>query len=220
MKCFALSMQLRPPPFFLTSTMTPYWPDYQRLKRGSATFADSAIATIIFKMRISALMKFIQHHQILGKISVFVWRIESQKRGLPHAYVLFWSDFDRQNIAAVEKVINVRYLKVSPFLDDEQMFSDFRKLINIYQIHKPSKKCSLPDQTCRFGYPQELAEHTRIVRYNSHFTRDSEESNILPQDPLLRAYFRCHHCREVIHSGSCFGYVLEYCSKNQIPAKC
>jgi hypothetical protein len=148
----------------------------------------------------SELMKFIQHHQNLGNISAFVWRIEYQKRGLPHAHILFWSDFDTHNIAAVEKVINVRSPKVSPFLDDGQMVSDFQQLIKLYQIHKHSKRCRLPDQKCRFRYPQELAEHTRIVRYNSHFARDSEESNIVPHNPLFLAHFRWHQCLEGIHS--------------------
>jgi hypothetical protein len=43
-------------------------------------FADSAVAAIIFKVKLSALMDFIQKHQILGKVSAFVWRIEYQKR--------------------------------------------------------------------------------------------------------------------------------------------
>jgi hypothetical protein len=40
--------------------------------RGDGVFADSAVAAIIFKIKLSALMNFIQEHQILGKVSVFV----------------------------------------------------------------------------------------------------------------------------------------------------
>jgi hypothetical protein len=36
--------------------------------RGDGIFADSAIAAIIFKIKLSALMNFIQKLQILGKI--------------------------------------------------------------------------------------------------------------------------------------------------------
>jgi hypothetical protein len=48
--------------------------------RGDGVFADSAIAAIIFKIKLSALMNFIQKHQILGKVSAFLWRIEYQKK--------------------------------------------------------------------------------------------------------------------------------------------
>jgi hypothetical protein len=56
--------------------MNPHWPDYKALMRGNGVFADSAIATIIFKIKLSALMIFILKHQILDKVSAFVWRIE------------------------------------------------------------------------------------------------------------------------------------------------
>jgi hypothetical protein len=56
--------------------MDTHWPDYKALMRGDGIFADSAIAAIIFKIRLSASMNFIQKHQILGKVSAFVWRIE------------------------------------------------------------------------------------------------------------------------------------------------
>jgi hypothetical protein len=88
----------------------PYWPDYKALMRGDGVFADSTIAAIIFKIKLSALMNFIQKHQILGKVSAFIWRIEYQK-DLPHADILFWTDFDTQDIDAV---INARYPKRSP----------------------------------------------------------------------------------------------------------
>jgi hypothetical protein len=101
---------------FLTSAMNPQWPDYKALMRGDGVFAHSAIAAIIFKIKLSPLMNFIQKHQILSKVSAFVWRIEYQKRGLLHVHILFWTDFDTQDIDAVDAVINARYRKNSPFL--------------------------------------------------------------------------------------------------------
>jgi hypothetical protein len=84
--------------------------------RGDGVFADSAIAAIIFKIRLSALMNFIQKHQILDKVSAFVWRIEYQQRDLPHAHIIFWTDFDTQDIDAGDAVINARCPNHSPFL--------------------------------------------------------------------------------------------------------
>jgi hypothetical protein len=83
--------------------------------RSDGVFANSAIAAIIFKIKLSALTNFIPKHQILGKVSIFGWRIEYQKRGLPHSHILFWTDFDTQDIDAVDVMINVRYLKNSHF---------------------------------------------------------------------------------------------------------
>jgi hypothetical protein len=58
--------------------MKPHCPDYKTLMRGDRVFADSAIAVIIPKIKLSALMNYIQKHQILTKVSAFVWRIEYQ----------------------------------------------------------------------------------------------------------------------------------------------
>jgi hypothetical protein len=180
--------------------------------RGNDVFADSAIAAIIFKIKLSALMNFIQKHQILSKVSAFVWRIEYQKRGLPHAHILVWTDFDTQDIDAVDAVINIRYTKNPPFFNDQGMVSDFRQLIDAYQIHHHSKCCRLPNSKCRSGSPQEMAGHTRTRGRNYHFARDAEEGNIVPHNPSLPAFFRAHHCLEVIHSERCIGYVLKHCA--------
>jgi hypothetical protein len=59
------------------------------LKRDRGTFSDSATTVIVFKAKLSALMKFIKDHEIMGKASGFVWRIEYQKRGLPDAHIFF-----------------------------------------------------------------------------------------------------------------------------------
>jgi hypothetical protein len=46
------------------------------------------------------------------------------------------------------------------------------------------------------------------------FARDDHEANIVPHNALLLAYFRCHHCLEVVYSEQCIGYILKYYSKH------
>jgi hypothetical protein len=81
------------------------WHPKIRLYRSHST----EVHVMDFKAKLSALMKFIKDHEILGKVSGFVWRIEYQRRGLPHACILFWIDFDTQDIHTVEAVINIRF---------------------------------------------------------------------------------------------------------------
>jgi hypothetical protein len=52
--------------------MNPQWSDYKALMRGDGFFAGFAIAAIIFKIKVSALMNFIQKHRIPGKVSAFL----------------------------------------------------------------------------------------------------------------------------------------------------
>jgi hypothetical protein len=99
-KCSTILTQFGAPTFFLTMTMNPDWPDYQGFKRSPGTLDDSAIITIVFKQRVFALMKFVQQRKVFGNMSAFVWRIKHQKGGLPHAHILFWTDFDTQDMDA------------------------------------------------------------------------------------------------------------------------
>jgi hypothetical protein len=62
------------------------------------------------------------------------------------------------------------------------------------------KRCQLLNGACRFGYPQETGEHTRIRGHDYQFALGAEEKNIVPHNPLLLASFRAHHCLEVVHS--------------------
>jgi hypothetical protein len=98
--------------------------------------------------------------------------------------------------------------------NDQGMMSDFRQLIDAYQIHHHSKHCRLPNGKCQFGYPHDMTGHTRILDHTYHFARGAEEENIVPRNPSLLASLRAHHYLEVIHSEQCIGYVLKYCPKN------
>jgi hypothetical protein len=87
-------------------------------------------------------------------------------------------------------------------------------LIDFNQMHYRSQRCRLADGKCRFLYAQEISDDITIPRYNDHFVRDTQETDIIRHNPLLLAYFRCHHFLDIIHSESCIGYVLDYCTKN------
>jgi hypothetical protein len=118
--------------------MNPYCVDYQALNRGSGEYSDSAMVAVVFKQRLASLMNFSQNKQILGKVSAFIWRIEYQKRGLPHSHIVFWTNCDTNEIHAGERIVNVRFPKTSLFLDNNRMASDFRELIETYQLHQHS----------------------------------------------------------------------------------
>jgi hypothetical protein len=165
--------------------MNPYCAGYQALKRASETFGDSRMSKIIFKRKLWVLMQFIRHRQILGTISAFTWRIEYQKQSLCRDYILFWSNPDTQDVQAVEEVTNVRYPKDSLHIEQEQIVSGFRLLTDTYQMHHHSKQCRLPGGKCRFWYPQDNSDETRIRRHNYLFACDSEE---LPLSLMISCY--------------------------------
>jgi hypothetical protein len=213
-KCFAISTQFGAPTFFLTFTMNPYWCEFEALKRGPGTYSDSAMAAIVFKMKLSALMNFIQTEEVLGTVRAFVWRVEYQRRGLPHAHILFWTNCDTMDMAVIDRIVNVRFAKRSPFYEHQEMVTDFRTLIRKYQLHSHSKRCKGPNGSCKYGYPQKPAVATSLQGHDYVFQRNENEVDVVPHSPAILSKFRSHHCLEVIHSDQCIGYVLKYCAKN------
>jgi hypothetical protein len=81
---------------------------------------------------------------------------------------------------------------IQTFFNDQGMVCDFRILIDAYQIHHSSIRYRLPNGKRRFGYPQEMAGHTRIRGHNYYFARDAEEGNIVLHNPS------CWHPFELI----------------------
>jgi hypothetical protein len=75
-RCFAISTQLGAPTFFLIFTINRHWHDYEALRRGDGSCADSAIMAIVLRARLGALMRFLTVRKTFGNIRGFVWRIE------------------------------------------------------------------------------------------------------------------------------------------------
>jgi hypothetical protein len=213
-KCFAISSELGPPTFFLTFTMNPHWHDDVALRRENKSFGDSPMIAMILKQRLSGLMKMLRTKELLGSILGFVWRIKYQKRGLPHAYILLWTDFDSGDLVSVDAAINVRYPLLSPFIGDDQKSADFVEMIKSYQVHRHSRRCETPEHRCRYGYPLPPRPNTVIQRRRFVFARDEDSKDVVPHNFHLLSQFRCYRCWEVIHSEQAIGHVMKYWTRN------
>jgi hypothetical protein len=64
-------MQLGTPTFFLSFPMNPHWAEYSVLMRSDGVFADSAMAPMMSKTKLSALIKFTGKNEPMGKVSAF-----------------------------------------------------------------------------------------------------------------------------------------------------
>jgi hypothetical protein len=171
------------------------------------------MTAIIFNTKLSALTKFIQKPEILGKGLTFVWGIEDQKRGVPHARMLFWIDMDTQDSEAVESVINVRYPKDSPFLNTKagsrvvrnslidikstiiSNDADFRigNVDTVILKHVPSRQ---PSEAITMCLPVIISKRTLLLMI------------------LCVGAFSLSSLFVVLHSEQCIGNVLKYFPKD------
>uniref|UniRef100_A0A0K0EGY7 Helitron_like_N domain-containing protein n=1 Tax=Strongyloides stercoralis TaxID=6248 RepID=A0A0K0EGY7_STRER len=89
------------PDLFITMTCNPKWPE---IKKALGEFKDYKLESIdapllivrIFHLKMRALLNDILKKNLFGTIIAYVYTIEFQKRGLPHAHMLFTLKHDEK----------------------------------------------------------------------------------------------------------------------------
>ncbi|PNX64152.1 helicase-like protein, partial [Trifolium pratense] len=88
----AISSAVGFPDIFITFTCNPTWPEITReLAKNNLKPQDRPdIVSKVFKIKFDELMKDLTKRHILGKVLAYMYTIEFQKRGLPHAHILIF----------------------------------------------------------------------------------------------------------------------------------
>ncbi|XP_058725711.1 uncharacterized protein LOC131597006 [Vicia villosa] len=88
----AISSRLGFPDLFITFTCNPTWPEIIRAlsETGLQPHDRPDIITKVFKIKFDKLIADITKKHVLGKVLAFMYTIEFQKRGLPHAHILIF----------------------------------------------------------------------------------------------------------------------------------
>ncbi|XP_063931152.1 uncharacterized protein LOC135143203 [Zophobas morio] len=76
---------------FVTFTCNPKWSQIKRELLHSQTPVDRQdITARVFKQKLKSLMNFLIKHCVYGRVRCWMYSVEWQKRGLPHAHILVW----------------------------------------------------------------------------------------------------------------------------------
>ncbi|GFX01509.1 ATP-dependent DNA helicase [Trichonephila clavipes] len=79
------------PDLFVTFTCNPTWNEIKELLLVGQSSSDRHdITARVFKQKLKCLMDFIIKHHVFGEKRCWMYSIEWQKRGLPHAHILVW----------------------------------------------------------------------------------------------------------------------------------
>ena len=98
------------------------------------------------------------HHEPLGKVVDYFYRVEFQQRGSPHIHMLIWiSNVPNYNTHTIEEVTAFVDKYVSCNKDSNEQLVEF-------QVHKHSKSCRKKEKAvCRFGFPAPPMNKTTIL---------------------------------------------------------
>ncbi|XP_030828689.1 uncharacterized protein LOC100890415 [Strongylocentrotus purpuratus] len=99
----------------------------------------------------------------LGKVKNYMYRIEFQQRGSPHAHCVLWIDQAPRHDDTEENVTEFidQYVTCElPSDDDDELM---HTLVSTLQRHSHSASCRKTGKSCRFHYPRPMASKTVVA---------------------------------------------------------
>ena len=179
-------------------------------------------------------MAVLTKHCIFGETKCWLYSVEWQKRGLPHAHILIWlKEKIRSN--DIDKVISAELPNPET---DPMLF----KLVGKNMIHGPcgavnSNSSCMVNGKCSKRFPKELIKETRtgvdgyplyrrskpteggyttkinVSKYNTNTEIEVDNRWVVPYNPLLLKMFEAHINVEWCHSVKSIKYICKYVHK-------
>ena len=218
--------KLGKPDILLTMTANPKWPEIQDNLLPHQNASDRPdIVSRVFHLKLKELIHDLIQQNVLGRVNAYVYTIEFQKRGLPHAHiVLFLADADKPR--TTEDVDRL----VSAEIPDPQVHPDFHDTVKRHVMHgtcgdlDPECVC-MENSQCRKKFPKPLQQQTEFsvngyplyrqrgqhrAQLHRHPVNDSW---IVPHNPNLLMKFKCHMNVEVCTTVRSVKYIFKYIHK-------
>ena len=217
------------PDLFITFTCNPKWREItDAMPAGDVWQNHPDIVARVFRLKLKALLHDIRRRQIFGPVDAFVYRIEWQKRGLPHMHMLLILHNKLLSPSRIDEVVCAEI----PCPVNEP---DLHRAVVDYNIHtpcdnSPGERCRQHPETgaaieCYRHFPKDIVAATCIVstgfplyrrrgRHVAHVRDRMVGDNwVVPYNRYLTVRYQAHiNCEVAAHIKS-FKYVYKYVFK-------
>ncbi|XP_063781333.1 LOW QUALITY PROTEIN: uncharacterized protein LOC134929683 [Pseudophryne corroboree] len=213
------------PDVFVTFTANPTWPEIiDNLRPGEHTSDRPDLVARVFKIKLDALIDDLTKHSLFGQAQAFVYTIEFQKRGLPHAHILLALRAEDKFTTAekIDKIVSAEIPHVGHLL--------LRQIITRCMLHGPCgtnypRAPCMQNGKCTKQFPKEFNDNTLIHRntYPVYRRRPTEtvevrgvlmsNQNVVPYNPYLALKYNAHINVEVCTSLYAIKYIYKYIFK-------
>lgn len=219
------------PDLFITFTCNPNWPEItELLEQGQYPHERHDVIARVFKQKLKSLMNVINKSQIYGKVRCFMYSIEWQKRGLPHAHILIWLEV-KIKPNQINDIISAEFPNPN---EDPVLFNIVKK----HMIHGPCGNLNvnstcMKENKCMNRYPRELIKETQTDKdsyplyrrrktedggYSVHLSIGNKQVEIdnkwiVPYSPILSKMFNAHINVEMCNSVKSIKYICKYLYK-------
>ena len=162
MDAMALVRKYGKPDIFLTMTCNPNWDEIkQELLPGQIAQDRPDLVTRVFRAKLEVLKKKLMENDILGKVRAYVYVVEFQKRGLPHAHFLLIMKW-KYKLTCPEQYD----LLISAELPNKKKFPELYRMVTKHMMHGPCGvlnlfcPCTKGRTSCKNRYPWAFCEST------------------------------------------------------------
>ena len=217
------------PDFFITVTANPSWPEITENLRGHETaYSRPDLTARVFHMKLKAILHDLCVNAVLGKPLGYIWVVEFQKRGLPHAHILLIvrsedkprcpDDIDARICAELPDPTNPLQVELANIVLSSMIHGPCC-------ARNPNAPC-MDGKTCIKGYPKEFATATTLREggYPSYRRRPDSPSaskgghpidarDVVPYNPYLLKKYNCHINVEYCGAIKSVKYVYKYTYK-------
>ncbi|XP_058741448.1 uncharacterized protein LOC131613826 [Vicia villosa] len=216
------------PDLFITFTCNPNWPEIQRVLGPLQLKPQdrSDIISRIFKIKFDQLLADLTKKGVLGKVLAYMYTIEFQKRGLPHAHILIFlhpsNKYPRPE--DIDKIISA---EVPDPLTHPRLYN----LVKSHMVHGPcglvnvNSPC-MKDRKCSKYFPKKFQPSTIVDqdgypiyrrRNNGHTIEKNgvifHSGHIVPHNPSLLLKYNAHINMEWCNQSTSIKYLFKYINK-------
>ncbi|XP_058775274.1 uncharacterized protein LOC131649531 [Vicia villosa] len=213
---------------FITFTCNPNWPEIQRVLRPLHLKLQDRpdIISRVFKIKFDQLLTDLTKKGVLGKVLAYMYTIEFQKRGLPHAHILIFLHPSNKYPGPedIDKIINAE-------VPDPETHPRLYSLVKAHMVHGP---CGLAnplspctkDGRCTKFYPKKFQPTTIVDQegYPVYRRRDNKHTieknglifhsgHVVPHNPSLLLKYEAHINMEWCNQSTSIKYLFKYINK-------
>jgi len=237
----AIVRKLGKPDFFITVTCNPQWPEIQRALPEGGDWHDSpSIVCRVFNMKLKRILADLREHSVLGRVQAYMYTVEFQKRGLPHAHILLIMHPEDKPREPEDVDRCVRATIPEP--GDPNFTPRLRELVLAHMVHGPcgpiDPKCPCMQSNrrpgkCKSNFPKEYRETTsmatnsypqyrrpppqgdrcRVERRRGGKDYVITNADIVPYNPYLLQKYETHLNVEVCNTVDSVKYIYKYVLK-------
>lgn len=221
------------PDLFITFTCNPNWEEIQALLLpGQRPIHRHDLTARVFKEKLKSLIDLIVKHSIFGHTRCWLYSIEWQKRGLPHAHILVWL----KNKIRPEEIDQIVSAEIPDPVVDQELFN----IVTSHMIHGPCGPLNMTapcmeDGKCKKRFPKQYTNDTitdidgyplyrrrntenggqTFTKKTSNLKNQVEINNqwVVPYSPLLSKTYKTHINVELCSSVKSIKYICKYVNK-------